>query len=273
MCSRSPSPPGPRPRCGRAWPIWRCRRCRPARSTPPRCASCGTSPSGCCTAGRCPRWWRARPGWSRWPPPAPACAPTAPAPATWPARSSGPSRAWSSRTTTRSRRPRPAGSRRTTRPRWPKVYAAYEQVKRTSGVIDFEDLLRAAVWGIEEHPDVAEQIRSQYRHFVVDEYQDVNPAQQRLLQAWLGDRDDLTVVGDASQTIYSFTGATSSYLTDFARRLPRRGERHAGPPGPRLPLDPAGRRAGQPGHPAGPGQRGPAAAGAGRPAPARARTR
>lgn len=98
------------------------------------------------------------------------------------------------------------------------VYAAYEQVKRSAGVIDFEDLLRAAVWGIEEHPDVADQIRSQYRHFVVDEYQDVNPAQQRLLQAWLGDRDDLTVVGDASQTIYSFTGASSSYLIGVARR-------------------------------------------------------
>jgi DNA helicase II / ATP-dependent DNA helicase PcrA len=97
------------------------------------------------------------------------------------------------------------------------VYAAYEQVKRSAGVIDFEDLLRAAVWGIEEHADVADQIRAQYRHFVVDEYQDVNPAQQRLLQAWLGDRDDLTVVGDASQTIYSFTGATSSYLIDVAR--------------------------------------------------------
>ncbi len=56
------------------------------------------------------------------------------------------------------------------------VFAAYEQVKRAGGVIDFEDLLRAAVWGIEEHPDVAEQIRAQYRHFVVDEYQDVNPS-------------------------------------------------------------------------------------------------
>jgi DNA helicase II / ATP-dependent DNA helicase PcrA len=98
------------------------------------------------------------------------------------------------------------------------VFAAYEKVKRQQGVIDFEDMLRAAVWGIEEHPDVAEQIRAQYRHFVVDEYQDVNPVQQRLLEAWLGGRDDLTVVGDASQTIYSFTGATSSYLIDFPRR-------------------------------------------------------
>ncbi|MEU2610432.1 ATP-dependent DNA helicase UvrD2 [Micromonospora sp. NPDC007271] len=98
------------------------------------------------------------------------------------------------------------------------VFAAYERLKRSTGVIDFEDLLRAAVWGIEEHADVAEQVRGQYRHFVVDEYQDVNPLQQRLLDAWLGGRDDLTVVGDASQTIYSFTGATSSYLVDFPRR-------------------------------------------------------
>jgi len=99
------------------------------------------------------------------------------------------------------------------------VFAAYETLKRRQGVIDFEDMLRAAVWGIEEHPDVAEEIRNQYRHFVVDEYQDVNPLQQRLLDSWLGGRDDLTVVGDASQTIYSFTGATSAYLIDFPRKL------------------------------------------------------
>ena len=98
------------------------------------------------------------------------------------------------------------------------VFAAYESIKRRQGVIDFEDMLRAAVWGIEEHSDVAEQIRTQYRHFVVDEYQDVNPLQQRLLDAWLGGRDDITVVGDASQTIYSFTGATSAYLIDFPRQ-------------------------------------------------------
>ncbi|WP_275581021.1 ATP-dependent DNA helicase UvrD2 [Natronosporangium hydrolyticum] len=99
------------------------------------------------------------------------------------------------------------------------VFTAYEELKRARGLIDFEDMLRAAVWGIEEHPDVAEQIRSQYRHFVVDEYQDVNPLQQRLLDAWLGGRRDLTVVGDASQTIYSFTGASATYLVDFPRRF------------------------------------------------------
>ena len=98
------------------------------------------------------------------------------------------------------------------------VFAAYETLKRRQGVIDFEDMLRAAVWGIEDHPDVGEEIRKQYRHFVVDEYQDVNPLQQRLLDAWLGERNDITVVGDASQTIYSFTGATSAYLIDFSRQ-------------------------------------------------------
>ncbi|WP_433613688.1 ATP-dependent DNA helicase UvrD2 [Dactylosporangium sp. CA-139114] len=101
-----------------------------------------------------------------------------------------------------------------------KIYAHYERAKRAAGVIDFEDMIRAAIWAVEEHPDVAEQVRSQYRHFVVDEYQDVNPMQQRLLEAWLGGRDDVTVVGDASQTIYSFTGASASYLVDFQRRHP-----------------------------------------------------
>jgi DNA helicase-2/ATP-dependent DNA helicase PcrA len=98
------------------------------------------------------------------------------------------------------------------------VFAGYERLKRRMGVIDFEDLLRATIWAIEDHRDVAEQVRAQYRHFVVDEYQDVNPLQQRLLEAWCGGRDDLTVVGDASQTIYSFTGANAGYLIDFPRR-------------------------------------------------------
>ena len=67
---------------------------------------------------------------------------------------------------------------------------------------------------------LADEFRSRYRCFVVDEYQDVTPVQQGLLDAWLGERDDLTVVGDANQTIYSFTGASPSYLLDFSRRFP-----------------------------------------------------
>ena len=71
---------------------------------------------------------------------------------------------------------------------------------------------------LEDDEQVAAAVRQQYRHFVVDEYQDVSPLQQRLLDAWLGGRDDLCVVGDASQTIYSFTGATSRHLLEFTRR-------------------------------------------------------
>jgi len=100
------------------------------------------------------------------------------------------------------------------------VYAAYEDIKKRAGVLDFEDLLLITAYAIEQHRDVAEQVRAQYRHFLVDEYQDVNPLQQRLLAAWLGDRDELCVVGDVNQTIYSFTGADPGYLLDFTRRFP-----------------------------------------------------
>jgi DNA helicase-2/ATP-dependent DNA helicase PcrA len=101
-----------------------------------------------------------------------------------------------------------------------KLYAEYEAAKRRAGQIDFADLLLIMAGAIEELPDVAEEIRSRYRHFVVDEYQDVSPLQQRLLDAWVGGRQDLCVVGDANQTIYSFAGATPEYLLGFRRRFP-----------------------------------------------------
>ncbi len=102
----------------------------------------------------------------------------------------------------------------------PAVLVAYEEVKAQAGMLDFEDLLLVTAAAIEEHRDVAEELRARYRHFVVDEYQDVSPLQQRLLDAWLGGRDDLCVVGDPNQTIYSFTGATPAYLLGFGRRFP-----------------------------------------------------
>ncbi|MDT4945437.1 MAG: ATP-dependent helicase UvrD/PcrA [Pseudonocardiales bacterium] len=101
-----------------------------------------------------------------------------------------------------------------------KVYAEYEQTKLRTGQVDFADLLLIMAGAIEEYPDVAQEIRSRYRHFVVDEYQDVSPLQQRLLDAWLGGREDLCVVGDANQTIYSFAGATPEHLLGFRRRFP-----------------------------------------------------
>ncbi|MCZ7458107.1 ATP-dependent DNA helicase UvrD2 [Streptomyces sp. WMMC940] len=100
------------------------------------------------------------------------------------------------------------------------IYALYEQLKRDRSVIDFEDVLLLTVGILQDRHDIADQIRRQYQHFVVDEYQDVSPLQQRLLELWLGDRESLCVVGDASQTIYSFTGATPDHLLDFRTRHP-----------------------------------------------------
>ncbi|MET9438434.1 ATP-dependent DNA helicase UvrD2 [Streptomyces sp. NPDC006551] len=100
------------------------------------------------------------------------------------------------------------------------IYAMYEQLKRDRSVIDFEDVLLLTVGILQDRHDIADQIRRQYQHFVVDEYQDVSPLQQRLLDLWLGDRDSLCVVGDASQTIYSFTGATPDHLLNFRTRHP-----------------------------------------------------
>ncbi|WP_302848943.1 ATP-dependent DNA helicase UvrD2 [Streptomyces sp. CC77] len=100
------------------------------------------------------------------------------------------------------------------------IYAMYEEVKRERDLLDFEDVLLLMVGILQDRHDIAEQVRRQYQHFVVDEYQDVSPLQQRLLELWLGDRDSLCVVGDASQTIYSFTGATPDHLLDFRVRHP-----------------------------------------------------
>lgn len=100
------------------------------------------------------------------------------------------------------------------------IYAVYEQLKRDRSVIDFEDVLLLTVGILQDRHDIAEHVRRQYQHFVVDEYQDVSPLQQRLLDLWLGDRDDLCVVGDAGQTIYSFTGATPDHLLNFRTRHP-----------------------------------------------------
>ncbi|MFZ4894136.1 ATP-dependent helicase [Plantibacter sp. Mn2098] len=95
---------------------------------------------------------------------------------------------------------------------------AYEQLKDERRRIDFEDVLLACAGMIEAEPSVAMQVHEQYRFFVVDEFQDVSPLQHRLLELWLGGRRDVCVVGDASQTIYSFAGARADYLLDFPNR-------------------------------------------------------
>ena len=100
------------------------------------------------------------------------------------------------------------------------LHEAYEKLKDERRQLDFEDILLACAGMIESEPRVARAVREQYRHFTVDEYQDVSPLQERLLELWLGERNDLCVVGDASQTIYSFAGADPRFLLDFERHHP-----------------------------------------------------
>ena len=101
-----------------------------------------------------------------------------------------------------------------------RLYARYEELRRERHLVDFESVLELTAAILAEHPEAAAVIRDRYRYFVVDEYQDVNPLQKLLLDSWAGDRDDVRVVGDPRQTIYSFAGATAGYLTGFSADFP-----------------------------------------------------
>jgi DNA helicase II / ATP-dependent DNA helicase PcrA len=100
------------------------------------------------------------------------------------------------------------------------LYRRYEAAKGRAGRIDFEDMLELTIGLIDGDDAIAAEVRDRYRWFSVDEYQDTNPLQAALLDAWLGGREDLAVVGDEDQTIYTFTGATSDYLIGFTDRYP-----------------------------------------------------
>jgi DNA helicase-2/ATP-dependent DNA helicase PcrA len=100
------------------------------------------------------------------------------------------------------------------------LYAGYEQHKHRRRLVDFDDLISLCVRALEGDDDFAAAQRFRFRHFFVDEFQDVTPAQLRLLRAWLGDRDALCVVGDPDQAIYRFTGAEPDFLTRFDEHFP-----------------------------------------------------
>jgi DNA helicase-2/ATP-dependent DNA helicase PcrA len=102
-----------------------------------------------------------------------------------------------------------------------RVYDGYERRKQRAGRIDFEDMLGLLVGLLDDRPEAADRVRARFHAFTVDEYQDVNPLQHALLERWLGGREELCVVGDDHQTIYSFTGATSEFLLSFPRRYPK----------------------------------------------------
>jgi DNA helicase II / ATP-dependent DNA helicase PcrA len=101
-----------------------------------------------------------------------------------------------------------------------RLYAAYEALRRDRQLIDFESVLELTAAILLTEPAVAREVHAAFRYFTVDEFQDVNPLQKLLLDAWLGGREDLCVVGDPRQTIYSFTGATSEYLRTFTADYP-----------------------------------------------------
>jgi len=100
------------------------------------------------------------------------------------------------------------------------IYVAYESLKKQELAIDFEDVLLLTSAMLEQERIVRERVQDQYRYFTVDEYQDISPIQQRLINAWLGSRKDICVVGDPAQTIYSFAGATPVFLNTFTQRFP-----------------------------------------------------
>jgi DNA helicase-2/ATP-dependent DNA helicase PcrA len=101
-----------------------------------------------------------------------------------------------------------------------RLYTRYEDLCRERHLVDFESVLELTAAILSEHGQAAAEVRDRYRYFVIDEYQDVNPLQKLLLDAWAGDRDDVCVVGDPRQTIFSFAGATASYLTGFTAEFP-----------------------------------------------------
>ena len=100
------------------------------------------------------------------------------------------------------------------------IQVAYEEAKVKAKQIDWEDVLLLNTGMLRAEPRALAHVHQQYRFFTVDEYQDISPLQQELLDTWLGDRSDLCVVGDPNQTIYSFTGASSSFLENFEIRYP-----------------------------------------------------
>ncbi|HLJ07404.1 MAG TPA: ATP-dependent helicase, partial [Acidimicrobiia bacterium] len=112
--------------------------------------------------------------------------------------------------------PRPAGEIAS-------LYDRYETEKARRGVVDFDDLLWRLGDALEGDAEFAAVVRWRHRHLFVDEFQDVNPAQFRLLRLWLGDRRDLCVVGDDDQAVYGFTGADAGFLVHFTRHFPGAG--------------------------------------------------
>ena len=127
------------------------------------------------------------------------------------------------------------------------AYQGYVEAKRSHGLIDLNDMLTGCADLLERDTAVAAASKWRTRHLFVDEFQDVNPAQWRLLCAWLQGRADLFVVGDPRQAVYGWNGADPGLLD----RLPKTAAGDDRPPTRRQPPVVAPghcRRPGRPGH-------------------------
>jgi DNA helicase-2/ATP-dependent DNA helicase PcrA len=108
-----------------------------------------------------------------------------------------------------------------------KAYGPYQRRLEAANAVDFDDIIVKSVRLLQNHPEVARAYREQFRHILVDEYQDTNHAQYTLVRELVGPDDDaslpageLTVVGDADQSIYAFRGATIRNILEFEKDYP-----------------------------------------------------
>ena len=104
--------------------------------------------------------------------------------------------------------------------RFAELADAYERLKRRRGVIDFDDLLAQVVQAMRTDEQWGDALRWRYRHFFVDEVQDLNPLQHAMLEALRGGRADLCLVGDPRQAIYAWNGAEPRLLTEVEQTYP-----------------------------------------------------
>ena len=100
------------------------------------------------------------------------------------------------------------------------LFAAYEAAMHRAGALNFDDLLIRAVELLRQSPDIRHKWQQQFRHILIDEYQDTNAVQYALIKLLVGPERNLCVVGDDAQSIYSFRGADYTNILHFERDFP-----------------------------------------------------
>lgn len=101
-----------------------------------------------------------------------------------------------------------------------RIYRRYQHMLRQANAFDFDDLLTESVWLLEKHPEVLARYQERFSHILVDEYQDTNHCQYRLIRLLAGNAGNIFAVGDPDQSIYKWRGADISNILDFPRHYP-----------------------------------------------------